>query len=304
MKTNKLRYSLYLLLVMFVYVAKAQPELPIKNQVFSPLNTHKSIALQQHLQEELFANPKWKKLLDTKKMTIAVVDLKDSSHVKYAGINDDYMMYSASLPKIAILFAVMHAIENNEVADTERLKADLRLMISKSSNSAATKMIDLVGYEKIDDVLQRSEIPLYNKDTGGGLWVGKRYASSGRRYPDPLKGLSHAATAYQAANFYYLIVYGELINYARSKEMLDILKDPKLNHKLVNTISSIAPNATLYRKSGTWKSYHSDSILVWGPDRRYILVVLIEDAQGEQIIRNVVKPVELAIQRSKSANSE
>lgn len=301
---NRLKYIVYFLFVIFVYVANGQSELPLKSDAFSQLMMHKSTALQQHLKEELFANPKWKKLLEKKQMTIAVVDLKDSTHIKYAGINDDYMMYSASLPKIAILYAVMHAVENNEVKDTDSLKNDLRLMISKSSNAAATRMIDLIGYEKIDDVLQNSEIPLYNKSTGGGLWVGKRYASNGRRYPDPLKGLSHAATAYQAANFYYLIVYGELINYNRSKEMLDILKDPELNHKLVNTISAIAPNATMYRKSGTWKNYHADSILVWGPDRKYILVVLIEDAQGEQIIRNVVKPVEKAMERSKSANGK
>ncbi len=83
--------------------------------------------------------------------------------------------------------------------------------------------------------------------------------------------------------------------------MLDIMVNPDLHHKFVNTIEKIAPLAKLYRKSGSWKTYHSDSILVWGknPDRRYILVALIDDPNGEQIIRNLVKPIEKILKTEK-----
>ncbi|MGY8914151.1 MAG: serine hydrolase, partial [Flavobacteriales bacterium] len=39
---------------------------------------------------------------------------------------------------------------------------------------------------------------------------------------------------------------------------------------------------------------------VWGnePNRRYILVALIDDAGGEQIIRDLVKPVERALRNT------
>ena len=78
--------------------------------------------------------------------------------------------------------------------------------------------------------------------------------------------------------------------------MLDIMEKPALHHKFVNTLDKIAPNARLFRKSGSWRTYHSDSILVWGKNsRRYILVALIDDSNGEQIIRNLVKPVEKAL---------
>ncbi|MBZ0327328.1 MAG: hypothetical protein K8F54_06950, partial [Altibacter sp.] len=55
----------------------------------------------------------------------------------------------------------------------------------------------------------------------------------------------------------------------------------------------------LFRKSGSWKNYHSDSILVWGkePNRRYILVALIDDPNGENIIRSLVKPVEKVLKK-------
>jgi len=81
--------------------------------------------------------------------------------------------------------------------------------------------------------------------------------------------------------------------------MLDIMEDPELHHKFVNTLDKIAPNARLFRKSGSWRTYHSDSILVWGEDsnRRYILVALIDDANGEQIIRDLVKPIEKVLKK-------
>jgi len=70
--------------------------------------------------------------------------------------------------------------------------------------------------------------------------------------------------------------------------------NPDLHHKFVNTIEKLAPHALLFRKSGSWKTYHSDSILVWGddPNRRYILVGLIDDPNGEQIIRNLARSAE------------
>ena len=167
-------------------------------------------------------------------------------------------------------------------------------MISKSNNQATTRMIDRVGYEKIESVLTDPKYEFYDEDNGGGLWVGKRYGGGGDTNREPLKNLSHAASVTQVCRFYYLLANGKLVNEKRSKQMLDIMVNPDLHHKFVNSIEQIAPLAKLYRKSGSWKTYHSDSILVWGknPNRRYILVALIDDPNGEQIIRNLVKPIE------------
>ena len=78
------------------------------------------------------------------------------------------------------------------------------------------------------------------------------------------------------------------------------MKDPALHHKFVNTLDKIAPKADIYRKSGSWKNWHSDSVLVWGPDRKYILVALIDDSQGEQIVRDLVIPLEKAMKKSRA----
>jgi beta-lactamase class A len=180
-------------------------------------------------------------------------------------------------------------------------------MISKSNNAASTRMIDRLGYEKIQSVMTDPKYMFYDENHGGGLWVGKRYGGGGDTNREPLKNLSHAATVNQVCRYYYLLANGQLVNRARSKQMLDIMGDPELHHKFVNTLDDIAPSAKLYRKSGSWKNFHSDSILVWGknPNRRYILVALIDDASGEQIIRDLVKPVERVLRagRDQVANN-
>lgn len=299
LKFSKTNCVLFFLFFMRVSIGLAQQVLPIHISELPELKTNKCKALEKQLKTELSRNAKWKSLIANKKMSIAVVDLSHHD-MKYAGINGNNMMYAASLPKIAVLYAVIDAIDKGTVKDSPEIRKDLKLMIAKSNNAASTRMIDLVGYEKIESVLRQAGNALYDPGTGGGLWVGKRYAASGRRYPDPIKGLSHAATAYQAANYYYQLVFGRLISFQRSAEMLEILKDPELGHKFVYVLRDIAPNAKLYRKSGSWKNYHSDSVLVWGPERKYILVALIEDPRGEQIVRDLVGPVEKVLKTTHS----
>lgn len=256
--------------------------------------------LQAELETEIFKNKTWKKLIDSKRMSIGIVDLSDVNDIQYAGLNDDHMMYAASLPKIAVLLAAMDAIDKGQLANSVKIQKDMRAMISKSNNQATTRMIDRVGYEKIEEVLRMPKHKLYDEEVGGGLWVGKRYAAGGRRYPDPLKGLSHAATTRQVCSFYYQLAMGNLVNETRSKQMLNIMENPGLHHKFVNTLDRIAPKARLFRKSGSWKNYHSDSVLVWGPERKYILVALIDNELGEQIIRDLVIPLEKVMKNSRT----
>jgi beta-lactamase class A len=274
------------------------PGLPMRvndDQIF-PLRTLVDDNLQNDLSAIVAKNKKWAMLAKNMKLSIGLVDLRDPSNVKFASINGNNMMYAASLPKIAVLLAATDAIEKGELAETDEIKSDMRLMIANSNNAATTRMIDRIGLDKIAEVMQDPEYDFYDQSTGGGLWVGKRYAKTGPRYGDPLKNISHGATAMQVSRFYYLLAYGKLINFERSKEMLGYLSDPALHHKFVNTIDQLAPTAQVYRKSGSWKDFHSDSALVWGTKwRRYILVALAEDAEGEKLMRDLIKEVDAAL---------
>nr|WP_317131432.1 serine hydrolase [Maribacter sp. ACAM166] len=269
------------------------------NSKIKPLQKLLDSSLQTNLRDELASHPEWNQLIIQKKMAVGLVDLSNPEKVRFARVNGNHMMYAASLPKIAILLAAMDAIEKGALKETAEVKKDMRLMISKSDNAASTRMIDRVGYEKIEAVMTDPKYAFYDEHKGGGLWVGKRYGGGGDTNREPLKNLSHAATVTQVCRYYYLLANGKLVNQKRSMQMLDIMEDPELHHKFVNTLDQIAPNARLFRKSGSWRTYHSDSILVWGKDsnRRYILVALIDDANGEQIIRDLVKPIEKVLKK-------
>lgn len=301
---NKIKLGIVLLLLTACNLSAQKPNTTIKTlktptlPLDIPRDSVKNLRnlvdteMQNNLLQEVNKNAKWKRLIAEKKMAIGVVDCSNPYDVKFARLNGNVMMYAASLPKIGILLAVEDAIEKGELKDTPELRVKMRQMISKSSNTAATELMDLVGFEKIKSVLKDPEYELYDENFGGGIWVGKRYAKTGLRHPDPIKGISHGATVTQVCRFYYMMAYGNLVSHERSKQMLSYMVNPEINHKFVNSLRRLAPKARLYRKSGTWRTYHADSILVWGPERRYILVGLIEDAEGEKILRNLVVMVD------------
>lgn len=291
MKKKSLLLLFLCLTMTFPIEARFIP-MPIKNSdKVMPLRSLVDSKFQARFQNALNVNPNWKRLISQKKMAVGIVDLSDPNKAKFARVNGNHMMYAASLPKIAVLLAAMDAIEKGELIETSEVTRDMRLMISKSNNQASTRMIDRLGYEKIEAVMTDDKYDLYDEAHGGGLWVGKRYGGGGDTNREPLKNLSHAASVTQVCRYYYLMANGKLVTEQRSKQMLDIMEDPDLHHKFVNTLDQVAPNATLYRKSGSWKSFHSDSVLVWGedPNRRYILVALVDDPNGETIIRELAR---------------
>ena len=261
-----------------------------------PLYERVDADFQRALELVLNENPEWRRLIERRRLAVGVVDLSPQTP-KYARVNGNRMMYAASLPKIAILLAAYVSFEDGSLAETAEIHQDLQDMIRRSSNSAATRVLDAVGMAKLEQVMRDPRFGFYDEDRGGGLWVGKRYASSGVRRGDPLFNVSHGATVTQVARFYYLLANKRLINEHRSEQMLADLSDPGIHHKFVAEIEQRAPRARLFRKSGTWREYHSDSVLVQGPNwRNYILVALVQSEDGEEILRNLVPVVETLLQ--------
>lgn len=271
-------------------------DLPYDPDIYQEVEDKKDNNLQYFLEEELYKNPYWSRLIKQKKMAVSLVDLRNPYDLKYASVNGNHMMYAASLPKIAVLLTAMEYLENGMLEWSEDIHKDMRQMIAKSNNRATTRMIERLGFDAIAKTLTSPDYQLYDQQNGGGLWVGKKYAASGKRNPDPLKGLSHAATADQVARFYTMLAFGKLVDYEASKQMLEYMGNPELHHKFVNTIEKVAPYAQIYRKSGSWRNYHADSALVFSDDgRQYILVALIQDPSGGQICKDLVHSAEAAL---------
>jgi beta-lactamase class A len=291
-----MRFILFSIALVFLCASQAFAE------DWRPLYERVDPELQKALEDRIAQNPEWARLVGRKQMAIGVVDLSGDVP-RFARVNGNQMMYAASLPKIAILLAAYVSFEDGSLEETVEVHEDLANMIRVSSNSAATRLIDRVGMKKIQAVLRDPEFGFYDEKRGGGLWVGKRYASSGPRVGDPMHGISHGATATQVCRFFYLLATGRLISPERSAMMLEDLVDPRLHHKFVSQIEERAPTARVFRKSGTWKQWHSDAILVQGSVwRDYILVGLVESPNGEMILRQVLPAIEELIVPSEFAD--
>jgi beta-lactamase class A len=293
--------SMITVLFFFRLIAQTHihPDLPfsIPPEKIVPLRQLVHTEFQKRFETVLKQNRSWALLIRKKKLAVGLVDLSDTLNIRYARVNGDVMLYAASLPKLAILLAAEDALEKGVLEENKAVLEDMRIMIARSDNQAASRMIDRLGFKTIENVLRQPQYELYDPERGGGLWVGKAYARKEKRYPDPLMGISHGATVTQVCRFYYLLAMGKLINRDRCIQMLNLLSDPEIHHKFVHTYDELAPDAKLYRKSGTWKKWHSDSVLIWGSKwRRYILVALVEDANGENILRNLIPSVESVMQ--------
>jgi beta-lactamase class A len=221
-------------------------------------------------------------------LSVALVDITDVDRPRVAAVNGDQMMYAASLPKIAVLLAVFQKVHDGQLALDPEIESQLTQMIRDSSNTAASALMDRVGKQYIADVLRSPRYRLYDPHHNGGLWVGKNYAQAGLWKRDPLHNISHGATAMQVARFYYMLETGALVTPAYSKKMKAILSQSTLNHKFVMGLKKHHPDASVCRKSGSWRQWHSDSAIVEHHGRRYIAVALCESPQGKTWLPKII----------------
>ena len=231
-------------------------------------------------------------------LSVALVDITNIEQPRLATINGDQMMYAASLPKIAILFGAFERIQQGDMDLNAKNHQQLVRMIRNSSNPAATNMLNKVGKQYLADLLQSPQYRLYDRERNGGLWVGKEYARSGAWKRDPIHNISHGATAFQVARFYYMLETSQLVSPELSKKMKAIMGKPAINHKFVRGLNEARPGSTIYRKSGTWRHYHADSAIVERDGRRYIAVALAQSNKGSYWLKRLVVAMDDLVFRS------
>ena len=221
------------------------------------------------------------------RLAVALVDVTDPEDPRLASVNGDHMLYAASLPKIAILLGAFVEVERGRLALDGPTRQSLEDMIRVSSNPAATRMLKRVGEENLLRILQSDRFRLYDPDFNGGLWIGKAFGKAPAYRRDPLHNISHGATAIQTARFYYLLETGQMFGPALTRQMKAILADPAIEHKFVKGLARF-PGARLYRKSGSWRQWHSDSALVEQGGYRYIAVALAEHPEGGRWMEDLI----------------
>lgn len=227
-------------------------------------------------------------VLDRKQLTVALADLTHSGVVAYAGIHDDRMLYAASLPKIAILVTLFDSLDRGALPWHETWRWKLQQMINASSNPEATWAAERVGLAAVGELMTDPRYCFYEPGVGG-LWAGRAFEKGGPSLREPLKGLSHAASARQAARFYVLLDREKLVSPYWSRFMRELMSPPDFHHKFVAALEGRRGVRFLARKSGTWQTFHSDSALIQHDHVRYVLAALSDHPEGEWLLRTVAR---------------
>jgi beta-lactamase class A len=257
---------------------------------FPSLTNSKDPVLQRKL-EKVIKSIGLNHAVKNKWLSLDLVDITDLKHPKVASINGKNMVYAASLPKIAILLGAFVEIERGKMKFDQNTKQTLTDMIRFSSNQAATEMYHRVGEERLANILQSKKYKLYDRKENGGLWVGKEYGKSKAWKRDPLHNISHGATAMQTARFYYLLETNRLVSKSLTKKMKEILSKPAVQHKFVKGLAEARPNAKVFRKSGSWRSWHADSAIIESAGHKFIVVALAEHPKGGKWLQELIVPL-------------
>ena len=227
---------------------------------------------------------------------MVIADVTNLHHPHVAWYNPDLMLYAANLPKIAIVLGVFVEIERGAIKLDSETRNQLIRMIRHSSNRDATALLLKVGYKRLAEILQDKRYgKLYDPAHGGGLWVGKAYSKAPAWRRDPMHGISHGASAMQAARFYYGLMTGTIIDIKYLPVLEEIFGSPAIRHKFVKGLQG-RKDVEIYRKSGTWRTYHADSAVIARENLTYIVVYIDNHPEagrgavnGIQIIDDVMQ---------------
>jgi beta-lactamase class A len=231
--------------------------------------------------------------MTTQHTAVGLLDLSGPSP-RLAMLNPDRETYAASVPKVGILlgyFALKpEASQPGKLDPTVR--HELGEMIKVSSNAMASKYSHELGLKNIQKVLD--EYHFYDKDHGGGIWVGKHYGKDAERYPSPAGDNSHAATVRQLLRYYLLLEQGKLVSPAASKVMREIFESPEIEHQDNKFVKGLKGREGLriIRKSGTWENWLHDTVVVTGGGRHYVLVGLTEHPKGDEYLEALAPAVD------------
>jgi beta-lactamase class A len=219
------------------------------------------------------------------------VGLLDLNTCRLAMIHPDRIEYAASVAKIGILLAFFQLHPEAATHLDPNVELELGQMIKLSSDQMASKYSHLMGLKQIQQVLD--EYHFYDKNHGGGIWVGKHYAKDGERYGDPVADHSHAATIRQLLRYYVLLEQGKLVSPQASKKMRGIFESPSLAHDKIKFVKGLAGrDVQVIRKWRSWQDYLHDTEVVTGGGRHYILVALTHHPRGDEYLVDLAAAVD------------
>ncbi len=222
-----------------------------------------------------------------------VLDVRD---LRLALVHPDAMFYGASVPKICIVMAYFDSHPDAIVNLDPQIEHELQRVIKRSDNELASKYSQIVGLDKIQQMLTSDRYRFYDKDHGGGLWCGKHYGLEQPRIGDPLMDHSHAATVRQCLRYYLMLEQGQLVNAATCAKLKRIFAAPDLEFHDENFVQGLnGRDVAILRKSGLWEDWHLDTARVQHGDRVYLLAGMVHHPKGQDYLAEMAAAVDEAL---------
>jgi beta-lactamase class A len=218
-----------------------------------------------------------------------VLDLTD---LRLAVIQPDAMFYAASVPKICIVMAYFETHPEAASHLDPDVERELQLVIKRSDNELAAKYSQLVGLEKIQEILQSRRYRFYDEDHGG-FWCGKHYGIAEPRMGDPVHDHSHAATVRQCLRYYLMLEQGRLVSAAACAKLKEIFAAPLLEFHDDRFVRGLnGRDVTIIRKSGLWEDWHLDTARIQHGERVYLLAGMVHHPKGGEYLADMAAAVD------------
>jgi len=141
-------------------------------------------------------------------------------------------------------------------------------MITLSSNLATNLLIELVDARNVTATMR--ELGAKDIQVLRGVEDNKAYD----------KGMNNMVTAYDLMLIYEKMARGEIINSTVCADMIKILLNQHFNEVIP---AGLPPNVKVAHKTGSFTSVHHDSGIVFLPDgRKYVLVILSKNLDNDE----------------------
>lgn len=233
------------------------------NSSASSSNTSKQSEVEEYLKSA--ASGTW---------SVYAKDLTSNSDI--ASVNADAKMQSASVIKLFIMATAYDEMAKGNMVPTE-VSSDIKLMITQSENFATNRMIDRLGFDKINNYIRsngytNTELNRYMLKSNAN---GDNYTSS----KDAAKILEN-------------IYNHKCVSYEASEQMMTYLKAQGRTWKIPAGVPSGVQTAN---KTGELDTVENDAAIVFKDNAPYVLVVmssgLSDTAKARQNIVDISKIV-------------
>ena len=206
----------------------------------------------------------------------------DSNSIK-VNINNKQMQ-SASLIKLFIMATAYEEIEKENLNKSEVID-DIKIMINRSDNDAANRMIDRLGFDKINNYINTNgytSTQIHRKMLQG--------TENGDNYTSVLDVGKLLEEMYR----------GRCVSESASQEMIEILKSQTLTSKIPAGVPSGVQTAN---KTGELSTVENDAAIVYKDGAPYVVVIMSNEVSNTAEARNNIKEMSSMIYDMIDTNS-